>query len=153
MQPINHVTGSGVEEERFLQALRVSIVVMLILLTIQGWTGDFANLFATFPTGSVGASWGGFWQAVGAAGDVVAYHVVEATALLVLSVVVLVLAIRHKTGRLFAILGLTAVLSAAVGGVLFVLSGYQADPNSAQMGGSFIGAYASYFLALYSSKK
>lgn len=129
------------------------VILTLVLLTIQGWTGDFANLFASFPTGAVGASLGGFWGAVGGAGAIVAYHAAEATALLACSVVVLGLSIRQRVGRLFAILGMGAVISAAIGGILFVLSGYQNNANSAQMGGSFIGAYAFYFLTLYATKK
>jgi len=44
------------------------------------------------------------------------------------------------------------VVSAIIGGVLFVLSGFSAGGNSAQMGGSFIGAYAFYFIELYYAK-
>lgn len=136
-----------------MQALRGMAVLTLVLLTIQGWTGDFANLFASFPAGSVGAGVGGFWGAVGGAGSIVSYHAVEAVVLLACSVAVLVLSLRQRIGRLFAILGAASVISAAVGGILFVLSGYQNNANSAQMGGSFIGAYAFYFLVLYSTKR
>jgi len=37
---------------------------------------------------------------------------------------------------------------AALGGILFVLSGFPANPGSAKMGGGFIGAYAFCFLEL-----
>jgi hypothetical protein len=135
-----------------LDRLRVTIIAVIILLTAQGWTGDFANLFATFPSGAVSFSVGSFWGAVAGAGALVVYHAIEAILLLALAVVVVALSIRRTTGRLFAILGLSSIISAAVGGVLFVLSGYVNNANSAQMGGSFIGAYAFYFLALYATK-
>jgi hypothetical protein len=127
-------------------------MAVIVLLTVQGWTGDFANLFATFPSGSVLFSVTPFLGAVEGAGILVAYHAIEAILLLALAVVVLALSVRRRTGRLFAILGLSSIISAAVGGVLFVLSGYTNNANSAQMGGSFIGAYAFYFLVLYATK-
>ena len=136
-----------------MQALRASIMATLILLTIQGWTGDFANLFAAFPTGGVGFTLGGFLHGVTSSGPLVDYHVLEAFLILSSSLAALALSFRQKIGRLFTSLGAAAVISAGIGGVLFVLSGFTNNANSAQMGGSFIGAYAFYFLALYSTKK
>ena len=59
---------------------------------------------------------------------------------------------KRRSVRICTILGTIAVFSAAVGGFLFVLSGFANGGNSAQMGGSFIGAYAFYFMALYYAK-
>jgi hypothetical protein len=50
------------------------------------------------------------------------------------------------------VVGLLSVLSAALGGYLFVMSGFANGGNSAQMGGSFIAAYASHFMTLYYTK-
>jgi hypothetical protein len=44
------------------------VIVVLAVLTAQGWTGDFVNLFAVFPSGSVGHTLGGFTQALMNAG-------------------------------------------------------------------------------------
>ena len=44
-------------------------------------------------------------------------------------------------------------VSAIIGGVLFVLFGFSSGGVSAQMGGSFIGAYAFYFIELYYANK
>lgn len=44
------------------------------------------------------------------------------------------------------------VVSAIMGGDLFVLSGFSAGGSSARIGGSFIGAYAFYFIKLYYAK-
>jgi hypothetical protein len=48
---------------------------------------------------------------------------------------------------------LIAILSAAYGGISFVFSGFQNNGDSMQMAGSFIGAYAAYFLVLYFNRK
>ena len=121
---------------------------------MQGWTGDFSNLFAAFPahvTGSVS----GLFQGVFNAGAIVAYHAMEGLVLVALSIAILALcftASKSRNIRISAILGFGSILSAAIGGTLFVLSSFQNNANSAQMGGSFIGAYAFYFLVLYFAK-
>jgi len=95
-------------------------------------------------------------QALQRAGVLVLYHAIEGALILVISVIILALSFRSSGStwvRVCAIIGLVATLSAAAGGLLFVMSAFQNDAYSAQMGGSFIGAYAFYFLVLYSSKK
>lgn len=137
-----------------MRKIQVSAVVILVILTVQGWTGDFANLFAVFPTG-VNISMSGFFQALFSAGVLVAYHAAEGLILLALSIVVLALSFslrQSRNVRIFATLGTLSIISAALGGVLFVLSSFRDNGNSAQMGGSFIGAYAFYFLVLYYTK-
>jgi hypothetical protein len=44
------------------------------------------------------------------------------------------------------------MLSAALGGYFFVMSGFSDGGNSAQMGGSYIAAYACYFLTMCYTK-
>jgi len=51
-----------------------------------------------------------------------------------------------------SILGSVMIISALIGGLVFLLSGFSAAGSSAQMGGSFIGAYAFYFMELYFTK-
>lgn len=74
--------------------------------------------------------------------------------LVALSLIVFVLSLRTKAKsfQISSILALATVISAAVGGVLFVFSGFQDNGNSAQMSGSFIAAYALYFIELYFTK-
>jgi hypothetical protein len=134
--------------------LRILVIGILVLLTAQGWSGDFANLFAVFPTGQI-ASLNDLFQALFQAGPLVLYHSIEGLVLLALSIAILVFSFaksRSKNLRIFALLGTISVISAIIGGVLFVLSSFQNNANSAQMGGSFIGAYAFYFLVLYFTK-
>jgi hypothetical protein len=139
-----------------LRGLRASIIAMIVVLTAQGWTGDFSNLFASFSEGLTSPSMAGLLRAIEDSGVLVLYHALEAVALLVISIIVVALCFRSaapKWAKAFAILGLVATVSASLGGVLFVLSSFESNANSAQMGGSFIGAYAFYFLTLYSTKK
>jgi len=136
--------------------LRILLVVNLVILEIQGWFGDTVNLF--FATSSVPAypfSFSGFIQGVYSLGFTLEYHAFEGMLLMALSVAVLALSFKWskaRSVRICAILGLFFVFSAAVGGFLFVVSGFSNGGNSAQMGGSFIGAFALYFIALYYAK-
>lgn len=136
--------------------LRQLIVVTLILLTIQGWFGDTVNIFlipAAPPR--VDQSFNGILQAIENIGPTLTIHAFIGIALLGFSVVVLGLSLKNKPRNVWipAILGLVMVVSAIIGGVLFVLSGFSAGGTSAQMGGSFIGAYAFYFIELYYAKR
>ena len=132
------------------------IIAVLTVLTAQGWTGDFVNLFAVFPSGSVGHTFSGFTQALINAGRMEVTHAILGTVLAALAIAILFIAFRFDASRgvrICAVLGFLAVLSAAYGGISFVLSGFQNNGSSAQMGGSFIGSYASYFLVLYFNKR
>lgn len=142
------------ERDTQLNKLQFFIIATLAILSVQGWTGDFVNLFSVFPTGAVDFSANGLLQAVQKAGQIPVYHTLEGFLLVAFSLVVLILSLKTKVKsvQVFSILGLAAVVSAAVGGILFVFSGFQDNGNSAQMGGSFIGAYAFYFLELYFTK-
>jgi hypothetical protein len=82
------------------------------------------------------------------------WHAFEGGLLLILSLLVLALSLRKKPRSILvcSLLGLLMVVSATIRGILFVLSGFQANPSYAQMGGSFIGAYAFYVLELYFAK-
>lgn len=138
-----------------LRSLKVLTAVNLIVLTVQAWTGDVVNLFAVFPTGAV-SGMNGFFQSLVASGPgpLAIWHGVEGFLVLFLSIAIAALSFRSKARsvRAVSVLGLLAVISAALGGYLFVFSGYLNNGNSAQMGGSFLGAYAMYFLVLYYTK-
>ena len=128
------------------------IIAVLTVLTAQGWTGDFVNLFAVFPSGLVGHTLGGFTHALINAGRMEVTHAILGSLIAALAIAILFIAFRFNTNRgvrICAVLGCLGVLSAAYGGISFVLSGFQNNGSSAQMGGSFIGSYASYFLVLY----
>ena len=133
--------------------LRIVTVVTLVFLTVQGWFGDTVNLFTVpAPGPSLDVSAG--FQAVLSANATLIIHAFIGPGLLGLALVVLAFSLKAKPRnvRVPAILGLVMIVSATIGGVLFVLSGFSNNGVSAQMGGSFIGAYAFYFVELYYAK-
>ena len=132
------------------------VIAILVVLTAQGWTGDFVNLFAVFPNGPVSHTLSGFTQALVKAGRMEVFHAIVGTILAAIAITILFIVFRFNVGRgarICAILGFLAIISAAYGGISFVLSGFQNDGSSAQMGGSYIGSFASYFLVLYFNKR
>lgn len=127
----------------------------LILLTLQGWTGDSVNVFvttsqATTPSQSVG----GFFSAVMNGGLLLIWHGMEGFLILFSAIGVLVVSLRYRrrSVKIGAAIGLVSVIVAGLGGCLFVLSGFSAPGNTMQMGGASIGAYALYFITLYYTK-
>ena len=142
-----------------LRALRGLLVTTLVILAVQGWFGDFVTVFVSPANGITP-------PAITPSGLIHAlqslptpffplWHAFEGLALVVLSITIAVLAFawsRSRGVRAWAVVGLVAVLSAALGGFLFVKSGFADGGNSMQMGGSFIGAFAAYFLTLYYTK-
>ncbi len=142
-----------------VRGLRALIVLTLVILTAQGWFGDTVNIFIVPANGTTPPppSLSGFLNAVGSLKQpfLLVWHTFEGVALVILAVAVLVLSLvwsRSRGVRVWSALGLFFMLSSAMGGYLFVMSGFSSGGVSAQMGGSFIGAYASYFLTLYYTK-
>ncbi len=83
-----------------LRHLRIWTIVALGLLTVQGFTGDTANLFSVFPIGAVSHSLNGLVRAiagVGGVGGLEAYHAIEGAVLFFLSILVLVLAFQRAS--------------------------------------------------------
>jgi len=142
-------------ELRSWRPLRLSAVATIVLLGIQSWTGDFVNVFVTTSPQQVGGSIGGFFQAMMSDGGLLLiWHGMEGILTLLSAVGVLVVSLRYvrRSVKIAAVLGLVSVLSAGIGGYLFVLSGFTAGGSSMQMGGSFTFAFAMYFLVLYYTK-
>jgi hypothetical protein len=130
----------------------VLVIAVLVLLTAQAWTGDYVNLFAHFPYGAVNHTLGGLFTAVKGAGGMEVYHAAEGIAIFLLSAAIATVSFKNRLSgwtRFWSVWSLLAVVSASVGGLLFVFSGFSDNGASAQMGGSFLGAYAGYFLMLF----
>ena len=116
--PSDHGKSSSSKADR---KIRISVIIVLVILTVQGWTGDFSNLFAVFPT-TVTASMNGLFQALFNAGVLVAYHAMEGLVLVALSTLILAFSFtisKSKNVRIFAILGFGSVTSATM--ILFHL--------------------------------
>ncbi len=103
---------------------------------------------------TVEASASGVLQAVLNVGPTLIVHAFLGLAILAFAAAVLRFSLRAKPRNVQvpAILGLVMIVSAIIGGTVFVLSGFSNNGVSAQMGGSFIGAYAFFFIELYYTK-
>ena len=139
-----------------MRGLRALIVATLVMLTAQGWFGDTVNIFIAPADGVTppAPTLGGFLSAITSLSPpfLLVWHTYEGVALVVLAVVVFVLSFTASKSlgvRVWATLGLLAMLSSALGGYFFVMSGFKDGGNSAQMGGSYIASYACYFLTMY----
>lgn len=134
--------------------LRKLLVATLIVLTFQGWLGDSVNLFSMFPNGTIQDSANGLVLAVVDTGPILLVHAITGLVLLFLGIIVLAASVRGKPRNIKvpAALGLLMVVFALAGGVMFVLSGFTNNGASAQMGLTYILAYASYFAELYYAK-
>ncbi len=142
-----------------LRSLRALVVMTLVVLTAQGWFGDTVNIFIVPAEGTSPppASLSGFLHAVESLQPsfFLMWHTFEGLVLVALAIAVLAFSLMWSKARgvhIWSTLGLLQMLSAAWGGYRFVLSGFSDGASSAQMGGSFIAAYACYFLTLYCLK-
>ena len=140
-----------------LRRFRVLLVVVLVILSVQAWFGDFVNIFVAPASGVTPPPYSisGFMQAVSSYGFFLVWHAFEGIALFALAIAAFALSFvwsKSKGVRIATGLALFAVFAAALGGLLFVFSGFSAGGNSMQMGGSFVASYALYFVALYYSK-
>ncbi len=130
------------------RGLWISTLAILVVMSVQAWSGNWITFFLILPGGSAGLS----PQFLQAMSNLSIYHAVMGFVTGALAIIVLVFAFIHKSSiyvRIFAILGLVITASAAMGGILFQQSGYQDRWPLGQMADSFVGAYAAYFLQLF----
>ena len=142
-----------------IRALRGLTVAIVVILLVQGWFGDFVTVFVAPSTGVTPpeVTPAGLLHALAKLPTPLfpLWHASQGLLLVLLAITVLILAFAwsHSRGvRAWSVVGLLATLSAALGGFLFVKSGFADGGSSMQMGGSYLGALASYFLVLYFSK-
>lgn len=142
-----------------LRVLRALVILTLVLLAVQGWFGDTVNIFVTPANGTAPppATPSGLLHAMASLRPPLfpIWHAFQGLAVVLLGLVVAVLSFtwsRSRGVRAWSVIGLLSVLSAAMGGYEFVRSGFSDGGSSAQMGGSYIAALASYFLVLYHTK-
>ena len=136
--------AAQVQSAKSWRPLRLSVVITLILLSVQAWTGDFVNVFVTTSQTPVQQSVSGFFGAVSDAGPFLEWHAMEGVLILMSAAVVLAISLRRdrRSVKVGALIGLITVEFAAFGGNLLVLSGFGDGGKSKQMGGSFIREYA-----------
>lgn len=128
--------------------LWICTVAILATMTVQGFSGNWITIFLVLPGGP--ANLGN--QFIQAMAGLAAYHSGMGFAVGALSVLILVLAFLSRSSiyvRILAVLGLAITVSAAIGGYLFVQSGFADRWPLGQMMDSFVGAYAAYFLQFF----
>lgn len=86
-------------------------------------------------------------------GGFLVWHGIGGVVIVALGVTILTMSFKcRRSVALSALIALLSSVSAGIGGVMFVASGFSAGGASMQMGGSFIAAYAFYFITLYYTK-
>src|SRR5579863_5996657 len=71
---------------------RILLVIMLVILSVQAWFGDFVNIFQVPPTSPVPAqSFAGLIQAIRSLGVALEWHAVEGLGLVIFGVALAIL--------------------------------------------------------------
>ncbi|MHB1909019.1 MAG: hypothetical protein ACYCQJ_09150 [Nitrososphaerales archaeon] len=160
----NHTDGSssqGMEKRvppaKTARNYRILLIAILVMLSVQAWFGDFVNIFAAPSNGTSPPvqSLEGLISGIESLGFPLIWHAFEGLVLIGIALALLVLSFiwsNSRAVRISAILAFFFLIAAAIGGALFVLSGFSSGGDSMQMGGSFVGAYAMYFVTLYFAK-
>ena len=131
-----------------LRSLWISTLAVLVLMSVQAWSGNWITFFLILQGGPADLS----AQFLKAMAGLSVYHAIMGFVIGIGSIIVLISAFISKSSiyvRIFAILGLILTASAAMGGILFVQSGYEDRWPLGQMADSFVGAYAAYLLQLF----
>ena len=151
----NQRQSASPESTRQVHRLRIFIVITLVILTVQGWFGDTVNIFVVPPGTNSTVPFSALIPTIENYGFLLIWHFFEGLLLVFLSIALVVASFRwskKRSVRTLSLLGMFFIISAAYGGLSFVISGFNAGGSSAQMGGIFIGAYAFYFMELYFTK-
>ena len=139
--------GRSLTRRRF----RILLVVVLVIVAVQGWSGDSVNIFFAPTSGITPPPFYEFFAAVESIGPLPVFHAVEGILLSILSIAVFALSFiwsKSRGVRIASGLGLVMILSASIGGFMFVMSGFSDGGASSQMGASFIGGFAFYFISV-----
>jgi hypothetical protein len=130
----------------FHVSIWIATFTILVLITLQGWTGGWSVFYLVWPGSNVSAT------IVQVTASLAAYHVHMGFGIGVVSILVILLAFLAKSSvyvRLFSILGFGIVVLAALGGFNFVTTAFADRLSLGQMADAFIGAYIAYFLQLF----
>jgi len=139
-------------QRKFALTLWVLISLILALITLQGFSGNWITYFLILPGGPANLG----QTLIQGLAVLALYHKIMGFLIGLLSILVLILAFVCRSSnyvRLFAVLGFVIIAFAAAGGILFVQSGLQDRWPLGQMTDAFVGAYAAYFLQLYFMNK
>ena len=143
------------EEQGLLQricrwGLWISIILVLILTTVQGVSGNWTVFYLLWPGYNAGDTflrivvWLSF------------FHIKTGFAIGAVSILIIVFAFLSKSNwyvRAFSVVGLAVMFSAAMGGYLFVTTAFEDRLSLGQMADSSIAVFAAYFLMLFFMNK
>jgi hypothetical protein len=104
---------SGRNQDGSSRNLRISLVVTLVALTAQGWSGDSVNLFSQFPNSTVQHSFTGLWSALSTGGLIATYHGIEGLALVALSFLTLLLSFKSSKSKSVRITSVLATIASS----------------------------------------
>lgn len=133
-------------------ALWISTLAILVVVSIQALSGNWITFFLILPGGPANLSQSFIDTLV----KVAIYHKLMGIVIGGISILILIFAFVRRSSiyvRIFAVLGFIIIVSAGIGGFLFVKSGFQDRWPLGQMADSFVGAYAAYFLQLFLMNK
>ena len=129
-----------------LAALWVSTGLLLVVMAVQGISGNWAVFYLVWPGSNVGGTFLDF------VAQLANYHVSAGYVIGGFSILVIIFAFLSRASiyvRAFAIVGFALTASAAYGGYSFVNSAFQDRLSLGQMADSFVGAFAAFFLQLF----
>jgi hypothetical protein len=143
------------EEQGVLQriccwGLWITTIMVLILTAVQGVSGNWTVFYLLWPGYNAGDTFLGIvvWLSV--------YHIKMGFAIGAISILIIIFVFLSKSNwyvRLFSVVGLAVTFSAAMGGYLFVTTGFEDRLSLGQMADSSIAVFAAYFLMLFFMNK
>ncbi len=136
---------------KLVKPLRILVIIILVMLALQyelGITVIMSNppSINPFPFSIQAVS-----QALHGVGTVAVVHAAWGGLLVIMALVVMVVSLlsRRRGAQIFGSLAFLSILSAAYGGLSFVLSGFQDDNNSHNLATNLLLSFALYFIELY----
>ncbi len=137
-----------------VKALRVLLIAMLAALGIQYELGMQFIMSDPKALAPFSFSVPAVLSALRGVGTVAMVHAAWGGVLLLLALVVVVASLLSgvRAAQVFGVLGLLSIVSAAAGGLMFVLSGFQNDSNSHNMATNLLLSFTFYFVEIYSLK-
>ena len=134
-----------------LRALKVVSIALLALLAIQFELGMTVNLSPSLQnTPAFSFSLPAVWGALSKVGAAATTHAVVGSLLVILTLGAFLLALLTRLPSIvvFGVLGFLTAAVAAATGVLFTLSGFQADGLSHGMATNFLATFSFQFIEL-----
>ena len=134
-----------------IKVLQITARVVLVLLVVQYELGIAVIMSDPPAIPPVGFSVSNILYALNTVGRVSVPHAVLGGLLIFASVINLILSLGSKirSVQIVGTIGFVNIITAAGGGLVFVLSGFQNDNASHAMATNFILAFTFYFLELY----